>query len=78
VGWRVADAARAAIRGGQYPARWCNCMAPGYAHVHVEGDWGIRLGKGNITIEVWDSYVASARGRTMSEQVVRSYMVPRA
>jgi hypothetical protein len=44
----------------------------------VEGDWGIRLGKGNITIEVWDSYVASARGRTMSEQVVRSYMVPRA
>jgi hypothetical protein len=29
-------------------------MAPRYAHVHVEGDWGIRLGKGNITIEVWD------------------------
>jgi hypothetical protein len=53
-------------------------MAPRYAHVHVEGDWGIRLGKGTITIEVWDSYVASARGRTMSERVVRSYMVPRA
>jgi hypothetical protein len=29
-------------------------MAPRYAHVHVEGDWGIRLGKGAITIEVWD------------------------
>ena len=29
-------------------------MAPRYAHVHVEGDWGIRLGKGTITIEVWD------------------------
>ena len=29
-------------------------MAPRYAHVHVEGDWGIRLGKGNITIDVWD------------------------
>jgi hypothetical protein len=29
-------------------------MAPRYAHVHVEGDWGIRLGKGNITIEIWD------------------------
>ena len=29
-------------------------MAPRYAHVHAEGDWGIRLGKGNLTIEVWD------------------------
>ena len=29
-------------------------MAPRYAHVHVEGDWGIRLGKGNITVEVWN------------------------
>jgi hypothetical protein len=29
-------------------------MPPKYAHVHVEGDWGIRLGKGTITIEVWD------------------------
>ena len=29
-------------------------MSPRYAHVHVEGDWGIRLGKGHITIEVWD------------------------
>ncbi|MGB6442942.1 MAG: hypothetical protein WBF81_06570 [Thermoplasmata archaeon] len=29
-------------------------MAPRYAHVHVAGDWGIRLGKGTITIEVWD------------------------
>ena len=45
---------------------------------YVERAWGIRLGKGTISIEVWDSYVASARGRTMSEQVVRSYMVPRA
>jgi hypothetical protein len=35
---------------GSLPRR----MAPRYAHVHVEGDWGIRLGKGNITIEVWD------------------------
>jgi hypothetical protein len=29
-------------------------MAPRYAHIHVVGDWGIRLGKGNITIDVWD------------------------
>jgi hypothetical protein len=29
-------------------------MATRYAHVHVDGDWGIRLGKGNITIEIWD------------------------
>ena len=29
-------------------------MAPRYAHVHVEGDLGIRFGRGNITIEVWD------------------------
>lgn len=35
-------------------ARYHRTMAPRYAHVHVEGDWGIRLGKGNITIEVWD------------------------
>jgi hypothetical protein len=28
-------------------------MSPRYAHVHVEGDWGIRLGKGTLTIEVW-------------------------
>jgi hypothetical protein len=29
-------------------------MATRYAHVQVDGDWGIRLGKGNITIEIWD------------------------
>jgi hypothetical protein len=29
-------------------------MAPRYAHVHVEGNWGIRLGNRSIRIEVWD------------------------
>jgi len=29
-------------------------MATRYAHVHVDGDWGIRLGKENITIEICD------------------------
>jgi hypothetical protein len=44
------SAARQAQGSGPLRGR----MAPRYAHVHVEGDWGIRLGKGNITIEVWD------------------------
>ena len=25
-----------------------------YAHVHIEGNWGIRLGNKSIRIEVWD------------------------
>jgi hypothetical protein len=57
-------------------------MAPRYAHVHVEGDWGIRIGKGNITIEVWDkrdrkigsvaigARGVAVRGRTRRKAVV--------
>jgi hypothetical protein len=57
-------------------------MAPRYAHVHLEGDWGVRLGKGNITIEVWDkrdrkigsvaigSHGVAVRGRTRRKPVV--------
>ena len=29
-------------------------MAPARTRVHVKGDYGVRLGHGNITIDVWD------------------------
>jgi hypothetical protein len=60
-------------------------MAPRDAHVHVEGDWGIRPGEGNITIEVWDkrdrkigsvaigSHGVSVKGRARRKPVVEGW-----
>jgi len=36
------------------PRPYPTIMSQRYAHVHVEGNWGIRLGNKSIRIEVWD------------------------
>ncbi len=46
-------------------------MAPRYAHVHVEGDWGIRLGKGKISIEVWGKKDRTVGTVTIGQSGVR-------
>jgi hypothetical protein len=46
-------------------------MALGYAHVHVGGDWGIRLGKGNITIGVRDKKNRKVRTVSIGSSGVR-------